>query len=407
MTGADLFGKLLLTLNSHFGINDSDLIDLIETDENLADAIVWAQTLGFPQPIIDFVTTLGTIVRENPSGFLETPYSIIGNAHTIDFSQPKFKGKNRRFAYGNADYSFFSSKALIDNNQLVDFSKPEYSLLWKQIETFLERIYTSPNTSLQEQFFDTISSLSPNLGFAVLKNGDSFEAEKHYSYFYLAFLNDSQSVLLPEELKYSVQQINTNLSYDASKNYQQYFDLYDVLNELNQAPDILNRFLRLYHTLEYLVYRVYLVDLVQRVGGSGLFVREFIGSAESMKAREKQSFLKNFKKIFAGDLTTTIKPELDAVTNATVTKFLSDKNIVNGFQTSDIDKVAELIYGIRCSIVHNKESEYHLTISNSEDYQEIIPLITKLLEVFEKLVLKKVCENNSVIHYPQEQLKLY
>lgn len=407
MTGAELFGHIILFLNVHLGYNDDDLRDIVETDENLEEGFVYLNMLNPPGQLPHFIESLDRIRIANPGNFLNTPYSNVGNAHTIDFSQPMFKGKNRRFAYGDATFSFFSSKALFDNGSIVDLSSTRHEIIWKQVEFFLEQIYTHPDLTLQAKFFDTIKDSNPDVGFTVLKNGDVFDEHKHYSYFYLTFLNNSNSVLLPEELKYTVPQILPGVSYDSTKNYQQYFDLYDVLNELNQAPDILNRFLRLYHTLEYLVYRVYLVELVNKVGNSSLFVREFISSAESMKAKEKESFLKNFEKIFDGDMTATIKPELDLETNPTVVAFLRDKNIVKGFDTALVKKVSELIYGIRCSIVHNKESEYHLTISNSEDYQVIIPLITKILEVFEKLVLKKVSENNPVIHYRQEQLNLY
>jgi len=407
MTGAELFGRIILFLNQHLGYNDDGLRDIVETDENLEEAFIYLKLLNPPPQLTTFIECLDEIRRNNAGGFLDTPYTNIGNAHTIDFSQTSFARKNRRFAYGDATFSFISSKALFDDGNLVNISGEEFGLHWKQVEFFLERIFSSPNPGLQSRFFDTISNVNANVGFAVLKNGDTFDEQKHYSYFYLTYLNNSNSVLLPEELKYRVPQILPNVNFDGSKIYQQYFDIYDVLNELNQAPDILNRFLRMYHTLEYLVYRVYLVELVTKVGTSSLFVREFISSAESMKSKERESFLKNFKTIFDGDLAPTIQPALQPDAGANVVQFLADKNIVRGFTVSEVKKVAELIYGIRCSIVHNKEGAYHLTLSNSEDYQVIIPLITKLLVVFEKLVVKKISENNPVIHYPQPQLNLY
>ena len=212
-------------------------------------------------------------------------------------------------------------------------------------------------------------------------------------------------------MKYGNTTIYPALTFDSTKDYEQYFDIYDVLNELNQSPDILNRFLRLYHTFEYLVYRVYLVDLVNRVGSSRIFVREFINSAESMKKGEKESFVKNFDKIFASDLTSdlapTISPALNPVSGANVITFLKDKKIVVDFNPNSIKKISELIYGLRCCIVHNKESEYHISISNSENYQEIIPLIRKTLEVFEALVIKKISDNYNDIKYGQKTVQLY
>tara|TARA_R110000744_G_C19360406_1_gene561373 strand:- start:719 stop:1612 length:894 start_codon:yes stop_codon:yes gene_type:complete len=296
---------------------------------------------------------------------------------------------------------------LFDCGNLIDLSAESHGLIWKQIEVFLERNYSNIDLETINQFFDFIRNLDSNKGIVINKTPNAFNEDIHYSYIYLSYLNESKSIVLPQNLTYNPTTLNSGLVYDNTKNYEQYFDIYDVLNELNQAPDILNRFLRLYHTLEYLVYRVYLVNLVNRVGGSKLFVREFITSAENMKKGEKDSFKKNFKIIFDTDLAHKIKPDLAPLSTQDVKNFLKDKNIVAGFDANNIQKVSELIYGLRCCIVHNKESEYHMTISNSEDYEIIIPLIRKLLEVFEELVIGKIFQNHSAINYAQKSVNLY
>ena len=407
MNGKELFSKIILSLNSYLGFNDQDVIDYIETDENLEDGISALLSLNPPSPFEVFVNSLNRLKDINADNFLSTPYSNTGNVHIIDFSQPKFKNKNRRFAYSNNEFGFASTKVLFDNGTLIDLSTDSNGLIWKQIEVFLERNYSNINLAIINQFFDFISNLDSNKGIVINKTLNAFNEDIHYSYIYLSYLNESKSIVLPQNLTYNPTTLNPALIFDNTKNYEQYFDIYDVLNELNQAPDILNRFLRLYHTLEYLVYRVYLVNLVNRVGGSKLFVREFITSAESMKKGEKDSFKKNFKEIFNTDLTPKIQPDLAPISTPDVIAFLKEKNIVNGFDASNIQKVSELIYGIRCCIVHNKESEYHMTISNSEDYEIIIPLIRKLLEVFEELVIKKLFQNHSAINYSQKSVNLY
>lgn len=407
MNGKELFSKIILSLNSYLGFNDQDIIDYIETDENLEDGINTLLGLNPPSPFDVFINSLNKLRDNNTDNFLAIPYSNVGNVHIIDFSQPKFKNKNRRFAFSNNEFGFASTKVLFDNGNLIDLSAESHGLIWKQIEVFLERNYSNIDLATVNQFFDFIRDLDSKKGIVINKTPNVFDEDIHYSYIYLSYLNESKSIVLPQNLTYNPTTLNSALVYDNTKNYEQYFDIYDVLNELNQAPDILNRFLRLYHTLEYLVYRVYLVNLVNRVGGSKLFVREFITSAENMKKGEKESFKKNFKEIFNTDLTPKIQPDLAPLSTPDVILFLKDKNIVNGFDASNIQKVSELIYGLRCCIVHNKESEYHMTISNSEDYEIIIPLIRKLLEVFEELVIGKIFQNHSAINYAQKSVNLY
>lgn len=407
MTGNEMLSKVILSLNAYLGFNDDDLIDLIEVDENLEDGIQWILTLN-PTPIFEkFIRTIDKIRQDNYSNFLNNPYSIIGSKHTIDFAQPKFSNRIRRFAYSNTEYSFVSTSALFENSDLIELSAFENELVWKQIEEYLERCYSIADNDAIKNFFDIISIQDKTKGLVINKTSVAFEEDKHYPFIYLSFLNESKSIILENDLKYGNTIIYPTLSFDPTKDYEQYFDIYDVLNELNQSPDILNRFLRLYHTFEYLVYRVYLVELVKKVGSSRIFVREFINSSESMKKGERESFIKNFEKIFASDLTATINPALNTVSNANVITFLKDKKIVSDFNTTSIKKISEFIYGLRCCIVHNKESEYHISISNSENYKEIIPLIRKTLEIFEGLVIEKISTNYNEIKYGQKTVNLY
>ncbi len=407
MTGKELLSKVILSLNAYLGFNDQDLIDLIELDENLEDGIQWLLSLNPPLVFEQFVNSLDIIRQNNKGDFLNNPYTIIGTQINIDFNQLKFKNRIRRFAYSNTEYGFVATSALFDNLDLINLSESENELIWKQVEEYLERCYSIANNALINNFFDLLNTQNKTTGLVINKSGILFDEDKHYPYIYLSFLNESQSIMLENDLKYSITNIYPALTYDNTKDYEQYFDIYDVLNELNQSPDILNRFLRLYHTFEYLVYRVYLVNLVNRVGSSRIFVREFINSAESMKKGEKESFIKNFNKIFSPDLAPLIYPALSPVSNAFIITFLNDKKIVSGFNPNSIIKIAEFIYGLRCCIVHNKESEYHISISNSEDYKVIIPLIRKTLETFEGIVIKKISDNFNDINYSQKTVHLY
>jgi hypothetical protein len=406
MTGNQFLSQLILYLNIYLGFNDQDLIDLIDLDDDLEKGIQKLIALGPSANFVKFLQSLEKIRDKDNDDFLTQPYVVSGMPILIDFNNIAFEKKIRHFTYSNTEYGFVSSSLIFDDNDLIELDTNENELIWKQMEEFLVICFNTSNHTLINNLFDIISNIDKLKGIVINKTSETFVNEKHYSFIYLSFLNDSNSLILEDSLKYSNANLYTGLTYDPTKEYTQFFDIYDVINELNQSKDILNRFLRLYHTFEYLVYRIYLVDLINRVGTSRIFVREFIGASEGMKKGEKESFIKNFKKIFVSELT-PINTRLSVLTGTLQVDFLKNKKIVNGFSSSSIDKIAEFIYGIRCCIVHNKESEYHMTLSNSKDYEIIIPLIKETINVFETLVVKKIADNYPEVKYRQQSVNLY
>lgn len=405
MTGKEMITDVLLSLQVYLAIADDDFDEKLIIDEDLNGAIAQLRTNPLPIVFDDFVRYLFALIAEDRDNFLGDTYATSGTIHLIDFTLPNLDKKNRAFSYSDLEFSFFSAKALMNSGILTDFSHSDNGMLWKQMQTFFERDH-SPKQNNINFFFDSLANNDMTKGFVVKHIGAAFEAERHYSYIYLSFLNSSNAVPLPRILNYTSTGLNPALSFTTTVEYEQYFDIYDVLNELNQAPDMLSRFLKLYHVLEYLMYRVYLVDLVGRVGRNKFFVREFITSSERMKKGEKDTFILNFSKIFAAD-----RPEfstsLSAHVNVNVNNFLRDNKLVSGFSAANLTKVAELIYGIRCSIVHNKESEYHLTVSFYDDFIQIIPLLKALMKSLEKLVIEKIKTNHANIKYPQREVNLF
>lgn len=406
MTGSEMLSNLILSINQKFGTSDPIVVENITIDGNIKVAIVNLLPNVANSNIQIFLNSLSKIFDDDKDSFLTTPYTIVGQTEVIDFTNADFDKKNRAFSFSDIDFGFFSTKAMFDTNVLVNLDKDSHGLLWKQMQEFLTLCYLSADVAKENLLLDAISNANKNVGFVLNKHAIPFIPQTHYAYIYLKFLNSSNSVELPTNLRSSNPVLNNTLALDNTKIYEQYFDIYDVLNELNQAPDLLSRFLKLYHIIEYLVYRVYLVDLVTRVGNSKFFVREYAVSAEKMKGSESATFSKNFEAIFSSEIL-TITADLGPHTNPAVILFLKEKGIVSGFDQTDIKKVSKLVYGLRCSIVHNKESEYHMTITNHEDYEEIIPLMRKLIETMEFLVVKKVAENFPLISYTQPQVKLY
>lgn len=406
MTGKEMLSRFILSLNLYLGFDDDIVSENINVDEDLNAALAKLKSLVPPANFITLLDSLDIIINENKDAFLSDTYNVTGTIEVIDFSQPSFEKKNRAFAYSDTDFGYFSSKSLIQAGTCIDISLPKFSMLWKQMQEFLVRCYSIPDEPKIGMLLDSIRDNNINKGFVLNKLGVLYNEQRHYSYIYLCYLNNSKSIDLPTNLTYSVPKLNNTLALNSVKIYEQFFDVYDVMNELNQAPDILSRFLKLYHILEYLVYRVYLVDLTTRVGTNKFFVREYAVSAEKMKGRESDTFNKNFMKIFLAD-NPKISSDLIPYATTQIKDFLRDNGIVKGFDNTNLQRVAQLVYGLRCSIVHNKESEYHLTITNSEDFAIIIPLIRQLIQTLEFLVIQKIADNDPSIKYLQQQMNLY
>lgn len=418
MTGKELLSRIIKSINIHLGFNNQDVIDAIDIDANLQDSINRLIVLNPPPNIIDLLQKISTLISigeqfemdNGVNSFLSEVYILNGTVHKIDFSLPQLEKKNRSFAHSNGDFSFFSNKILFDNGHLINFQEAKFSSLWTIIQEFWVRCYENEPAAgesvLITDFLTSIENGVVSLGFVINKQPIVFIPERHYSFIYLDYLNNSNSITLSTNLTYNTNQLNNTLILNSTKNYEQYFDIYDVINELNQCSDILNRFLKLYHTLEYLVYRVYLVEMLGRIGTNKVFVREFITASENMAKNEKGSFVKNFQKIFFVNRV-QIFADLAPHSGAIVITELDSKNIVKDFAHNQLDKIALSIYGIRCGIVHNKEGEYHLTIANAEDFEQLIPLIRQLITTFENLVVHKLKENDATIHYPNRELNLF
>ncbi len=400
-----MISEVLVSLQQYLAIVDDDFDNMLLVDEDLETAIPQLRTNPILPVFDEFLSNLLALVIENRDSFLFDNFAVTGTIHIIDFNNPELSKKNRGFAYSDNQFAFFSAKSLFDSGRLVSFSLMENGLLWKQMEMFFVHDF-SPRQGNIVNFFDCLTHQDSSKGFLIKHIPDAFNAERHYAYVYLSFLNSAHSVKLPSVLNYSSTLLNTGLTFASNVEFEQYFDIYDVLNELNQAPDLLTRFLKLYHVLEYYMYRLYLVDLVGRVGANKFFVREFITSAERMKRGERETFIANFFKIFSTD-SAIIHGAVNPYCSPVVISFLSDHNFSNSFVGSNVKKVGELIYGLRCAIVHNKESEYHLTVSFYDDFVDIIPVIKALTGIMENLIIEKIKTNHSHIKYPRRDMTLY
>lgn len=78
---------------------------------------------------------------------------------------------------------------------------------------------------------------------------------KLYSFAYLSYINEGKfsipSILRAADLS----PMYASLVFDERAKYDQFFDVYDVLNEVKHAEDLLTRFVKVYQVIELLAYR--------------------------------------------------------------------------------------------------------------------------------------------------------
>ncbi len=211
-----------------------------------------------------------------------------------------------------------------------------------------------------------------------------------------------------------------------NKNYLQYKDSIDILNEYNNTDDILWKFLLLYQILENFSYRKsiaknlrdraslnikHLSSIYTSPKGEGSFIKtsiqEFMGDIDD-------SVFFQFRK----DASTIIKVEL--ITSGSNKKIKLEnidiivKNIANflNIKLQDIhnkkilqQELANMIYVIRNCIVHNKETEWiHINNSLLKEKPEIKNFFENFfLPTMEFIVKELIFIENNITDYPSNK----
>ena len=74
--------------------------------------------------------------------------------------------------------------------------------------------------------------------------------------------------------------------------------------------------------------------------------------------------------------------------------------LYSGIRPNDLTPaLARFIYDTRCSIVHNKEAEFHISYNNYEEYKDIVPLMREVHNQLAKEIWNIVNTPNSSISY--------
>ena len=125
-------------------------------------------------------------------------------------------------------------------------------------------------------------------------------------------------------------------------------------------------------------------------------------------------FAKVFNSIHNTEVKNLVEPiqtnniKLSKYLNQTLTRQIKSILGLTNQNISNPSNVAELIYKIRCCIVHSKESEIHFTPNNISEYKDLIPVIRVLIKVIQNSIVETI--NNSGkkdLEFQSESMLLY
>lgn len=125
-------------------------------------------------------------------------------------------------------------------------------------------------------------------------------------------------------------------------------------------------------------------------------------------------FAKVFNSIHNTEVKNLVEPiqtnniKLSKYLNQTLTRQIKSILGLTNQNISNPSNVAELIYKIRCCIVHSKESEIHFTPNNISEYKDLIPVMRVLIKVIQNSIVETI--NNSGkkdLEFQSESMLLY
>ena len=217
--------------------------------------------------------------------------------------------------------------------------------------------------------------------------------------------------------------------------YQQFNDSLLILSEYNSQKDILDKYLRLYHVVENFMYKSPIVTIERDTSKKMFSIRDFQRIYENIKGGELDILKDLFKKILALDFNGTqtflqytksnlyaLYPNTQARTEK-LNQFLlllrvsKEPAIVpRNLKVYSNDEFpgffAKLVYAIRCSLVHNRETEFHLTHESLVNYPGIDDAALRLIEKYlipclEEIVFNLIINHNTIVWYDKSTLKLW
>ena len=331
--------------------------------------------------------------------FLTNPFVPYRKSEIINFSESDFKKRNRSFYFFDDNFGYFSFKKTFDEGFLQNSFSHQGAAIYN-LHHFISSCIVLKQYDEIKELLDGIEQGKRDMGLLLQKRNQKRDSIFVYSFIYFQFLCNGGIVELDNKLKYDVAATYIP-SYLKTNKYNQFFEIFDVMNEVNLTKDIISRFLKVYHILEYLSYRVKLVDIEIKARERRTFIREIT----SLKSDKEESYIIGCFKTAFDRRIVELRSKL-RISNQ-LKEYIQKQFGVPVSTFNSVEYLPKLIYRLRNSIVHNKESEFHITTSNPEEYQKIIELIKRLVVNLEELFYKSINEAQPEISYRSNVIELF
>lgn len=295
----------------------------------------------------------------------------------------------------------------------------------EQIVPFLERI-----ENVQEMILRAVKLLCLKKQYrSILVAKESTDEKKRrsrieYLKMYAVLKGETFHIITPAP----IHQVSLPVEYNHDIEYSQYSEIIDVLNEYNAQIHIVDKYLRIYQVIENFMYKTIICELCELKDYERLTLSDFKAISDRLQTNEKRAlagFLEKALKVeVAGksfterlkdswnncfivpvdnlDKAEVFVQKLGIISNSG--SYFNVRNIQNN--VSQITTLfAEMIYKTRCSIVHNKVNEYHITYTNlNGDIKWVIEnyLIPNMVDITFGLMLNQ----NDVVMFKKDSITL-
>lgn len=424
-------------------IDDSDMIDVYMNLEEIID-IAQTENYSIDDSMIEQINSyFEYYARIQPEHincnflFIKT---IINKIYNI-ISNDNFEEQLLDNGYSSIYYTRkFDKEELKNNNFYVNSQQTDLIFLAcpSNRDEFEEFINNTQNDN-EILFVEALIFLLNNIGF-ITENIDEkiicitnkvINSDEHKDKILLNYINlihTSQGKVIHDTKKSNYQinlKINSNLNN--TEKYIQFKDSIYIISEFNDKTGTLDKYIKLYQIIENFMYRYKICNLVNRENEM-FSIREFKILYESVKETEIRVIKDFFKEMMCIDIDEYVsgktlkhtveqyiisfknantRPQIDNI-NKVLKKYKSLENInLNNSNHNDIiTKIPIIVYELRNSILHNKETEKHLTNKNIPN--EIFILLDALIiPVLVEIIFYLILNNNELISYRNNSIPLY
>lgn len=301
-----------------------------------------------------------------------------------------------------------------DNDDNVVYLK-DSTTVWDAVLNLWQTI--EPNTDDAKDFWTQLSEKHlENYYLAIDGKAEKFdkqsEAWRYFAFTYFYLINEDRFPL-PKDLEVEASKFKEHLTMAENAKYEQFFDTFNVLNEVKHSTDKLGKYLKVYHVVEQFAYREKFLKLINdKKDKDCSLVRRIEALTDTFKQSETSVIVSSVQKLYpqlAVDLNAQIGSATDVLTPACKT-FLQQKYDISPEDdgTFSADSVGSIVYNFRNSIVHNKETEFHFTFNNVSEYKDIIGLLDFITNHLIDSIVQLIEKNRlNPLLYKKKTLKLY